>query len=261
MDELATFNRERWNALVAAGVQYSQPWLDLTPELARIRLDKRGWLGDVAHQDVLCLATGGGQQSAAFAMLGAKTNVIDLSDAQLAQDRVAATQHNLPMRIEHGDMRDLSCFADNSFDLVWQGYSINFVPDPERVFDEVRRVLRPHSRYVLEFSNPHRFSIVNEDWQPGLGYGLVLPYRDGEVHLENNQWDVETAPDQWTKVPGPREFNHTWSKLINALGERRFMIEHCSEWMREEINPEVGSWPHYTQVLPPYITYWMRLIQ
>ena len=97
MDELATFNRERWNALVAAGVQYSQPWLDLTPELARIRLDKRGWLGDVAHQDVLCLATGGGQQSAAFAMLGAKTNVIDLSDAQLAQDRVAATQRTVPI--------------------------------------------------------------------------------------------------------------------------------------------------------------------
>lgn len=261
MDELASYNRERWNALVEAGVQYSLPWLDLTPALARERLDKRGWLGDVAGKDVLCLANGGGQQSAAFAMLGARVTVFDLSDAQLAADRTAAAHHGLQdkIRVEQGDMRDLARFADQSFDLVWQAYSINFVPDPERVFAEVARVLRPHCRYVLDFSNPHRFSIAKEEWSPGVGYGLVYPYRDGPVQLPDDHWDVEQPDGSYRKVQGPREFNHTWSKLINALAERGFVIEHCSEWMRDDPNPEVGSWPHYTQVLPLYMTYWMWL--
>ena len=261
MDELAVYNRERWNALVGAGVQYAQPWLDLTPELARQRLDKYGWLGAVASKDVLCLANGGGQQSAAFAMLGAYTTVFDLSDAQLDKDRLAAAQLGLSIRIEQGDMRDLSRFADNAFDWVWQAYSINFVPDPERVFEEVRRVLRTGGRYTLDFSNPHRFSIPKDTWVPEVGYGLALPYRNGEINGDNNMWDVEQPDGTWIKVLGPREFNHTWSKLVNALAERNFMIQHCSEWMRDDPNPEVGSWIHYTQIMPPYISYWMRLLE
>ncbi len=260
MDELAAYNRERWNALVDAGVEYSKPWLDLTPDTARQRLDKRNWLGDVVDKDVLCLANGGGQQSAAFAMLGAHCTVFDLSDAQLANDRRTADHHGLAVRIEQGDMRDLSRFADDAFDLVWQAYSINFVPDPERVFDEVQRVLKPGGRYVLDFSNPHRFSIPKDTWVPDVGYGLMLPYRDGEIYQDDGMWDVEQPDGRWAKVRGPREFSHTWGKLINALAGRNFMIQHCSEWMRETPNAEVGSWPHYTQTMPPYITYWMRLI-
>ena len=76
-----------------------------------------------------------------------------------------------------------------------------------------------------------------------------------------NDWDVERPDGSAVKVRGPREFSHTWSKLINALAEHHFMIQHCSEWMRADPNPEVGSWPHYTQTLPPYITYWMTKIK
>ena len=40
--------------------------------------------------DVLCLAAGGGQQSVAFALLGANVTVFDLSETQLEHDRLAA---------------------------------------------------------------------------------------------------------------------------------------------------------------------------
>jgi hypothetical protein len=47
-DELSRHNRQRWNDLAAAGVQYSRPWLDLDEAAARPRVDPLGPLGDPA---------------------------------------------------------------------------------------------------------------------------------------------------------------------------------------------------------------------
>ena len=99
MDEIAQFNRERWNALVNAGVLYGRPWLDLTPLTAKQRLDPDNLLPDMRGKQVLCLANGGGQQSPAFALLGAEVTVLDLSDAQLEQDRRAAEHYGYAVRL------------------------------------------------------------------------------------------------------------------------------------------------------------------
>ncbi len=259
MDDLAQFNRERWNALVQAGVEYARPFLDLTPESARAWIDGngKGMLANVRGKKVLCLANGGGQQTACFGVLGADVTVIDLSDSQLEQDRVAAVHYGYPIRIEHGDMRDLSRFEPASFDIVIHSYSINFVPDPHAVFVQVARVLKPGGDYMVQFSNPHRFSIREEIWQGEAGgYPLTALYQDGEVTYGDDHWEVETASGDKQRVLGPREFSHTWSRMVNGLAGRGFVIRRLEEWMRREPNAEVGSWAHYTQVLPPYITVW-----
>ncbi|MCB0015858.1 MAG: class I SAM-dependent methyltransferase, partial [Anaerolineales bacterium] len=113
MDELTQFNQERWNALVEAGIQYGQPLLDLTPDSARTMVDDCGVMAPVGGKDVLCLASGGGQQSPAFALLGARVTVVDFAEKQLAQDALALAHYGLTGRLEQGDMRDLSRFADN----------------------------------------------------------------------------------------------------------------------------------------------------
>src|SRR5690349_17475888 len=117
MDELARYNKERWEALAQAGVEYSRPFLNLDATSARQVVNAQGMLGEIAGKDVLCLASGGGQQSAAFALLGATVTVLDLSETQLARDQEAARHYNLPITIHQGDMRDLSRFADRAFDV------------------------------------------------------------------------------------------------------------------------------------------------
>ena len=62
MDELARFNKERWEELAEAGVEYSRPFLDLAEADARKVIDIEGKLGNVKGKNVLCLAAGGGQQ-------------------------------------------------------------------------------------------------------------------------------------------------------------------------------------------------------
>ena len=164
MDNLIAFNKNRWEELVREGVLYSRPWLDLTLDRARARVDPLGLLGDLAGRRVLCLAGGGGQQSAAVALLGAHVTVLDLTDGQLARDRQAAAHYNLSVETAQGDMRDLSRFPAAAFDAVYQPYSINFVPDPETVFRQVARVLRPGSPYRVGFHNPFTFEASETDW-------------------------------------------------------------------------------------------------
>jgi ubiquinone/menaquinone biosynthesis C-methylase UbiE len=255
MDEIAAFNRERWNALVNAGILYARPWLDLTPDTAKSRLDPDGLLPDMRGKQVLCLANGGGQQSAAFALLGAKVTVLDLSDAQLEQDRRAAENYGYTVQLEQGDMRDLSRFSDASFDLVCQWYSINFIPDPLRVFNEVARVLRAGGHYWLGFGNPHRFTLQDETWRDG--YRITRPYQDGEAAFADDYWEIEQEGGSVQRVLGPREFCHTWTTIHNGLASRGFVIRHVSEYKNKIEQPEIGTWEHFLSLLPPYITYWM----
>src|SRR5215208_2335729 len=97
---------------------------------ARGWLDPAGWLGDLDGRRVLCLAGGGGRESACFSLLGARVTVFDLSPEQLERDRTAAAHYGKSVETLCGDMRDLSALQGADFDLVWHPYSLNFVPDP-----------------------------------------------------------------------------------------------------------------------------------
>lgn len=249
MDELAEFNRQRWNELVAAKVQYGQPWLDLDVAGARRWLQAHYVTADLTGKDVLCLANGGGQQSVALALLGANVTVIDMSDAQLEQDRIAAQHHGLAIRLEQGDMRDLSRFADDSFDLVWHAFSINFVPDAKPVLQEVGRVIRPDGLYFFQFANPFWHGMSELDWN-GEGYLLKRPYADAEIILDDPHWDVGEQ-----RVVGPREFNHTLGPLLNSLVKLGFVIRGLwedNEGSEGDLQATPGSWHHFSAALPPF---------
>src|SRR5688572_3386894 len=129
MDEVASYNAQRWDALVRANALFTRPWLDLDQINPLARVDTDGRFGDVSGKHVLCLASGGGQQSAAFSLAGAHVAVVDLSAGQIEGDKEAARHYGYEVEAIHGDMRDLSMFASERFDLVFQPFSINFVPD------------------------------------------------------------------------------------------------------------------------------------
>src|SRR5687768_570990 len=82
MDDIARYNKERWEDLARNNVEWSRPLLDLTPDAARQAVDPHNLLGELRGRDVLALAGGGGQQSASFAMLDANVTVLDISETQ-----------------------------------------------------------------------------------------------------------------------------------------------------------------------------------
>jgi SAM-dependent methyltransferase len=264
VDELAKHNKERWEELVQADVLYSRPWLDLDRGIALDRLHLHSSVGEVAGKDVLVLAGGGGQHSAAFALLDARVTVFDLAEGQLAGDRRAAAHYGRPVATVQGDMRDLSGFAGGAFDIVYHPYSINFVPDPRPVFCEVWRVLRPGGFYQFGFHNPYVLGLDEREWD-GRGYPLRMAYVDGEVAFADEDWEVGRSDGSSVRVPGPREFRHTLSTLINGLAGLGFVILSLREDGASgytappgDYAAPPGSWEHFCVVAPPYLTLWLR---
>jgi SAM-dependent methyltransferase len=257
MDEIHHTNRQRWNALAKANIEFSQPFLDYTAEDARRRIGRHGILKDVEGKNVLCLASGGGQDSVAFGLLGAQVTVLDLSDVQLERDRQAAAHHGLSTTTIQGDMRDLTIFADDTFDIVWQVYSINFVPAVEPVFRGVARILRPDGIYFVQFANPFTHSVNEEAWD-GNAYPLQHLYLDGEDLLRYYpDWDVKQPDGVKVKLPSPHEFRHTLGPLMNTLVRYGFIFLGLWECSELEEEPLPGSWAHFTRVSPPWFdSFW-----
>ncbi len=259
-DDIARHNKARWEELAQANVDYSRPFLGLNADSSRQVLDPFQVMGEVNEKNVLCLASGGGQQSAAFALLGAAVSVLDFSETQLDRDRQALAHYGLQARLEQGDMRDLSRFADESFDLIWHAWSINFIPDTAPVFDEVRRVLRPGGLYRLQWNNPFSGTLDDTDWT-GSGYVLNQPYADGETHYvdEDNVWVFEDLDGTVRQVAGPRVFKHTLSTVVNGLIQRGFTLRGLWEEICGDIDAPPGSWDHCRAIAPHGITLWAQL--
>ncbi len=191
-------------------------------------------------------------------MLGASVTVLDIADTQLARDRQALAHYGLQARLEQGDMRDLSRFGDNSFDLVWNGYSINFVPNTGRFSMKYAGCCGLAGLYRLTWGNPFTSGIDETDWT-GEGYALKELYVDGEVHFDDPDWEFEDAEGTVRRVPGPREFKHTLSTVVNGLIQRGFTL--LGLWEDEMGNSEAapGTWEHLKACAPHDLTLWAVL--
>jgi 2-polyprenyl-3-methyl-5-hydroxy-6-metoxy-1,4-benzoquinol methylase len=136
--DFRAYNREAWDREVERGYQWTVPFGPDVIEAARegrweVLLTEakpvpRDWFSDLRGADVLCLASGGGQQGPVLAAAGANVTVLDNSPGQLGQDRLVAQREGLDLETVQGDMADLSRFADDSFDLVFHPLSNLFVP-------------------------------------------------------------------------------------------------------------------------------------
>ncbi len=181
---------------------------------------------NVAGKDVLCLAGGGGQQSVLFSLLGAKVTVLDLSEAQLARDQLAADHYGYQVSLVHGDMRDLSAFSDDSFDRVCQPIAICFVPNVRVVYGEVARVLRPGGLYQVAHCNPATYPTCfdgpNNGWD-GVGYRIAEPYVCGPIKKK------EDGSESMTEGEPTSEFRHSLSDIYNGLIECGLTIVRVQE--------------------------------
>jgi SAM-dependent methyltransferase len=183
------YNRGAWDHAVETGNRWTVPvGPDVTAAARRgewsvvltpTKPVPREWFPPLAGLDVLCLASGGGQQGPVLAAAGARVTVFDNSPRQLGQDRTVAERDGLEIETVEGDMRDLSCFPDGRFGLIFHPCSNTFVPDVRPVWRECFRVLRPGGVLLAGVCNPVLF-LFDED-PPANGELVVkysIPYSD-----------------------------------------------------------------------------------
>lgn len=221
-------NREAWDRQVEKKCPWTIPATDEQIRLAqtgecRIYLTPciavpAAWLEPLPGRDVLCLASGGGQQGPLLAAAGAHVTVFDNSPAQLAQDRATAERFGLLVRTVEGDMRDLSVFADESFDLIVHPVSNVFVPELAPVWKEAFRVLRKEGSLLSGFDNPVRHIFDEEEYDRGrLVVRNRLPFSQAEA----------LSPEQIRERRErglPLEFSHTLDEQIGGQIAAGFVL-------------------------------------
>jgi len=228
MMDIRSHNRKAWNKQVEDGNRWTIPvspqkiadarkgdWeIVLTPT----RPVPAGWFPPLQGVSVLCLACGGGQQGPILAAAGAEVTVFDNSPRQLEQDRYVAKREDLQLRTVEGDMRDLSCFGDETFDLIVHPVSNTFVDEIKPVWREAYRVLRQGAHLLSGFDNPvmHIFDIEAYD-NGELIVTNTLPYSDVESLSTEDLAEYKRAGN-------PLEFGHTLDDQIGAQIEAGFAI-------------------------------------
>jgi SAM-dependent methyltransferase len=183
----------------------------------------RRWFPPLQEADVLCLASGGGQQGPILAAAGARVTVFDNSPAQLKQDQLVAERESLSIRTVEGDAADLSVFEDESFDLIFNPCSTAFMPDVRAVWRECYRLLRPGGILMTGSMNPihYIFDLYKAD-EGILEIAHAIPYSD-----------LTSIPkedlDELMEKGLPIEFGHSLSDLLGGQCDAGFVITDMYE--------------------------------
>ncbi|MDZ4867293.1 MAG: class I SAM-dependent methyltransferase [Alphaproteobacteria bacterium] len=227
-ESVALHNKRAWDKLARANNEWSVP---VGPDvIARARRGElsllltptrpvpAAWLGDVRGKRVLGLACGGGQQGPCLAAAGADVTIFDNSPVQLSRDGDVAAREGLSISLVEGDMRDLSAFADETFDLIFHPCSNCFVPQVRPVWLEAYRVLKRGGALLSGFVNPVVFMLDLAREREDV---VELKYR-APFSPADYPDDAELAALR--KDDGLLEYGHTLDDQIGGQTDAGFTI-------------------------------------
>jgi SAM-dependent methyltransferase len=157
---------------LAAVDQFHIRGRDATLELATLA-------GLAPGREVLDVGGGlGGPARTLAHEFGSRVTVLDLTEeyCQVGEELTRRTGLADRVRFRHGDALALP-FPDASFDAVWTQHSSMNIEDKERLYESIRRVLRPGGRLALHEvmagpGGPVHFPVP---WSPDGAFSFLSP--------------------------------------------------------------------------------------
>ncbi|MEC9094242.1 MAG: class I SAM-dependent methyltransferase [Planctomycetota bacterium] len=240
-------NRTAWDRLVSQKSRFAKAADDdeLINPLKTVD-GKLGWLSKgVQGQNLLCLAAGGGRQSALYAAAGAKVTVVDISPKMLELDREVARERKLNIKTIEASMDDLRMIADQIFDIVIQPVSTCYVPAIIPVFKEVARVLKSSGIYISQHKSPANLQSDVENKKGG--------YRIREKYYQPNTSPLPGVSGSRLREDQTAEFIHRWEEIIGGMCRAGFLIEDLVEPNHARAGANDGEFGHRCQYIAPYV--------
>lgn len=245
-----TANQRCYDSLVAAEAPLCRPASDAELADPLGTLDPIGWLGgNVKGKRLLCLAAGGGRQSALYSAAGAVVTVVDISPAMLELDRQVARRRGLSPRLIQASMDRLDMLADGSFEIVVHPVSSCYVPDVTRVFREVARVLVPGGLYISQHKSPISLQVSHSR-------DVSSHYRIEHEYYRDTAIPPVTKPSSATKrlrEPGAVEYLHRYEQIIGGICRSGMVIEDFIEPLHVDRDAPADSFGDRARFVAPYL--------
>lgn len=226
---ITEYNRIAWDKQVDGGqTDWTKPVLHEEIEMARsgqfrifltpTKFIPSSWFPDLKNCRTLCLASGGGQQAPILVAAGANITVFDNSLKQLETDKMVVDREGFHIKIVQGDMKNLSVFENDSFDLIVHPVSNVFVPDILPVWKEAARVLKTGGILLSGFTNPVVYLFDAMEMSKNQ---LVVTHK---IPYSPFNEDARTETELYLKCGEPLEFGHTLQNQLAGQLDAGFVI-------------------------------------
>ena len=178
----------------------------------------RDLVGNVRGKDVCVVGSGDNLVGLAFAGMGGNVTSVDISDRRIALAAKRARRLGLQISFVQADAADMSLIAREEFDLVFtsNGFFV-WIADPQAVFSEIHRVLRPGGHYV--FHDVHPFQ---RPWKD-----QVTPIEAAKPYWESGPFTEEEE--------GSFESHWTLADILNPLAASGFTLRRILESPAEDL--------------------------
>lgn len=205
---------DTFNAMASMGIDRS--W--------RKKLVKACMLDSDSRVVDLCAGTGDVSLAIAERAKPAEVVVSDFTPEMLdvARDKIAAYRGPTKLSVQLADAQDLP-FEDASFDCATVAFGVRNLPERERNFAEVLRVLKPGGRYViLEFSRPSfapfrgAYHVYLRHAIPAIG-GVLTGDREGFVYLNDSIRRFPTQPELAAELREAGFSAISWTDLTGGI--------------------------------------------
>jgi UDP:flavonoid glycosyltransferase YjiC (YdhE family) len=247
MDPISNYGKVNRNGWQALSRRAKPPAFSIeSAHRARRRLDPNGWLPWERIENVLCIASGGGEQGPLFASLGCRVVVVDLSGEQLRRDREIAAVNNLALETLEADMCELSALGEREFDLVYQPISTLYVPDVGKLYSQVSAHVRPGAWYWSQHYSPLHLQLDHDRPWDGEAYRIRFPQQPRSAIPWTTQIETSTVTIH--------HFVHGMDELIGSLCAAGFDLLRFAESGHTADNPRPGSTEHLNTFFPAFIT-------
>lgn len=163
--------------------------------------EELGLLGEVAALRVLDAGCGGGQNSVALALQGARVTAVDSSARQLAHAQTLAETHGVEIAFRNTTLDSLAAEEMGRFDLIIAVQVMQYVAEAAAALHALAALLVPGGRLILSIDHPVRDLFFDAEEQT-LG---IVPTADYHA----------AASVQW-RFAGSEATMTTWHRTVSA---------------------------------------------
>lgn len=204
-------------------------------------------VGKVKNKEILELGCGGGQSSIFLSKNGADCSGIDISEKQIQYAQELATKNNVKINYFVGNGENLKMFKDGQFDIILSVFSLQYICNLDKCFNEVERVLKKGGKFIFSLDHPF-YSVISPETMK-----IYCNYNYSSVNKKIKTSDM-IKKDKW-KNGNKSKFIFYFRKvsdIYKSLTAANFKVEEIIEPLPYD---KKGPWDKiYSKKLAGYLS-------